>query len=76
MDSGSRGSSAASVVALVMALVPLCYVLSLGPVAKAIDLLGVSREPAKAFYAPVIWLHDHTPLRRPLELYLSAWGVK
>ncbi|MBL8922433.1 MAG: hypothetical protein JNJ54_26510 [Myxococcaceae bacterium] len=62
--------------AAVLVLLPLVYLLSIGPVAKTIDALGLSRGPAKQFYAPLIWLHDHTPLRRPLELYLSAWGVK
>lgn len=65
-----------AVIAAVLLLLPLVYVCSIGPVARTVDALGWSRQPAKQFYAPVIWLHDHTPLRRPLELYLAAWGVK
>lgn len=53
---------------------PLLYVLSIGPVGamafnnpKAIDGL-------RKFYAPVIWLHDHTPVKKPLETYVELWG--
>lgn len=67
--------SHAPVVALLIGVLPLLYVFSIGPVAKTVDLLGLPREPAKAFYAPVIWLHDHTPLKKPLEWYLAVWGL-
>jgi hypothetical protein len=57
-------------------VLPMIYVLSIAPVAKVMDKLGVSNRPAKVFYAPVIWLHDETPLREPLEWYMEAWGVR
>jgi hypothetical protein len=25
-------------------------------------------------YAPVVWLHDHTILEKPLEMYSKLWG--
>lgn len=65
-----------AVVAAIAVILPVLYVLSMGPVAKVIDRFGLDREPARTFYRPVIWLHDHTVLRRPLELYLGVWGVK
>lgn len=60
-----------------VALLPLAYVLSVGP-AAAIDHRsgGRFREPIRAAYAPLIWLHDNTPMRKPLEWYIELWGVK
>jgi hypothetical protein len=26
-------------------------------------------------YRPVIWLHDHTPLEKPLERYVHWWST-
>jgi hypothetical protein len=52
----------------------LLYVLSVGPAA----LVGgwrFDRGPVPTAYLPVAWLHHHTPLERPLEAYLSLWGV-
>jgi hypothetical protein len=57
-------------------VLPMIYVLSIAPVAKVLDTLGVSTKTGKIFYAPVIWLHDETPLREPLEWYMEAWGVR
>lgn len=42
-------------------------VLSIAPVAAAAEVLDVPRAP--------VWLHDHTPLRRPLEWYMELWGL-
>ena len=57
--------------------VPLLYILSVGPVAAmSIKFPGLARSSAIGeFYYPVIWLHDKTPMRRPLEMYLDLWGV-
>ncbi len=57
-------------------VLPMIYVLSIAPVAKVLDTLGVSTKTGKIFYAPVIWLHDETPLREPLEWYMEAWGQR
>lgn len=70
----TRDAVAVAIVAAVV--VPLLYVLSIGPVALAVEKLGWDKEPVKTFYTPVIWLHDHTPLRRPLELYIGLFGLK
>jgi hypothetical protein len=59
------------------AVLPLLYVLSIGPAARL-----MKGSPARftmqlrAFYYPVIWLHDHTVLKKPLEVYVALWGVK
>lgn len=58
---------------------PVLYVLSVGPVAKAIELATGDPSPpqwARQFYAPLRWLHDNTPMARPLEWYVALWGVK
>jgi hypothetical protein len=59
------------IIAMVLAVV---YVLSVGPV---IYFLGPGGENGRAFfvtfYAPLIWLHENTPLRDGLESYAKWW---
>jgi hypothetical protein len=56
---------------------PFFYLLSIGPVAAITSGMDRSNlEFAEKFYAPVIWLHDHTPLKEPLEYYVMFWGGK
>ena len=70
-----RGSGAAIVLVMVIAvLLPVLYVLSIGPVVALVEATGVGREASKVFYAPVIWLHHNTPLKEPLEAYGELWG--
>lgn len=59
-------------------LLPLLYVLSIGPVVAIAERTKSteSLKLLKAVYAPVIWLHDHTILKKPLEAYVELWGVK
>jgi hypothetical protein len=54
---------------------PLLYVLSIGPVAAvASRTQGFQhRDWLVRFYAPVIWLHQHTILEGPLEAYVNLW---
>jgi len=57
-------------------LVPLIYFLSIGPV-----LLMFKHSPnpptnaLRGFYYPVVLLHDHTFLMKPIEAYCDLWGV-
>ena len=53
----------------------LIYVLSVGPVALYCEKMHSDAPAVRQFYLPLIWLHDHTVLRRPLEMYLELWGV-
>ena len=60
-----------------VAVLPLFYLLSIGPVGvyaqgKPPNSFGTARK----FYAPIIWLHDHTVLQKPLEAYVELWGVR
>jgi len=70
-----RGGGASAVIAVVI-VVPVLYVLSIGPAAGLARRFGVAKGPLTTLYAPVIWLHDHTPLKRPLEWYVDLWGGK
>ena len=61
---------AASLAAVV--LLPCTYTASIGPVVKWLDRPSLTNA-WKAFYAPLEWAHDHTPLKRPLEVYVGLW---
>ena len=73
------GAAAAAWAVLAALLLPALYVLSVGPAILAVNR-GRGQEwvrrslPAlERFYRPVEWLHDETPLKRPLEGYLNWW---
>ncbi len=53
----------------------LLYVLSMGPVALVMKKSGASGATARQLYAPVIWLHDNSILKKPIDTYLHFWGV-
>ena len=59
-----------------LAALPLLYVLSIGPVGLAAERIGTDPIVIWRFYAPIVWLHGNTFLRKPLEAYLGLWGVK
>lgn len=75
-SSDSKGSS--NSVVTFLAVVPLLYVLSIGPAAAWVSRSnnGLGADVLTKVYAPVIWLHDHTVLKEPLEAYVELWGVK
>ena len=56
-------------------LLPVLYVLSIGPVAWSYEQMGWTPGMMRAFYLPVVWLHEHTFLKEPLEWYLRLFGV-
>jgi hypothetical protein len=58
---------------LCAAMLPVLYVLSVGPAAYVIERTRSGQEAGRLFYAPLIWLHDNTPLRGPLEWYVRSW---
>ncbi len=60
----------------VIVAVVFLYVLSVGPAAMVAEKNGSSATAIRQFYAPVIWLHNHTVMKRPLEVYLDLWGAK
>ena len=53
------------------------YVLSWGPVWGLVGRGTITYPVAlwlDAFYRPVGWLHDNTPLQKPLHRYRCWWG--
>jgi hypothetical protein len=66
-------NSAALIVIVGVLLLPVLYVLSLGPAVMIVDRTGMGEDFAKIFYYPLIWLHENTPLAGPLEWYVSLW---
>jgi hypothetical protein len=58
----------------ILPLLPILYVLSIGPVGRLVRDHSEARDTVKVAYVPIIWLHDNTFLRRPLEAYAKLWG--
>lgn len=59
---------------VLLACLPLFYLLSIGPVGALTKNRPGALGPARKVYYPVIWLHDHTFLKTPLETYARLWG--
>ena len=66
--------------AVTAALVVICYlvayVLSMCPVDRLVEkgYLPANKAAFTAIYRPVFWLHRHTALAKPLDLYAAEWG--
>jgi len=61
------------IIASAMLLLPVLYVLSIGPAGWA-NQNGYLPDDIRGFYAPIVWLHDNTPLAKPLDWYGELWG--
>jgi hypothetical protein len=71
----ARGAGAVIVALVLMLLVPVAYVLSVGPVLKSYN--GDLPDAWLVFYAPLVWLDAHAPLcRQFFEWYVRLWGVR
>ncbi len=72
--SGKHGRESGRGGGLIWFFLVALYVLSVGPA----GVLG--RKNAKfvpfiaAVYTPLRWLHDYTPLKKPLDAYGRLWG--
>lgn len=75
-DELQRPGHSGGMLAWLVLAAPLFYLLSIGPVAAIWVKTQLPVGPLETLYAPVIWLHDHTPLKKPLEWYVELWGVK
>jgi hypothetical protein len=62
-----------AMIALSVVALPLLYVLSVGPAGIVTHKFPQLGPPATVFYQPLIWLHDHTFLKGPLEAYVNFW---
>jgi len=54
-------------------VLPLIYLLSVGPAVVIVVKVPKLRNPVRAVYAPMIWLHDHTSLKKTMDSYLGFW---
>ena len=75
MNEASEGKSPVFSWFVLLAVGGILYVLSIGPAALLARPYGAGSDVIRVVYAPVIWLHDHTILARPLEAYVSLWGL-
>ena len=72
-DDPHRKPNHGGIVAAIV-LLPVFYLLSFAPVIKLIHPY-VRSSTLRQIYFPVIWLHDHTLLKKPLEQYVKLWGI-
>ena len=76
MDSPSpHKRTGAAIAVLIVALLPILYVLSVGPAVMLADMTE-SDELAvvlRVVYYPLEWLHENTPLKEPIEAYIDLW---
>lgn len=76
-SSSERSKRGAAPLALVgLFLLPVLYVLSLGPAVwlyNAQQGQGPAAEVLETIYAPLGWLHENTPFQGPLEWYVDLW---
>ena len=56
------------------ALLGLLYMLSSAPAALLATKHPACLPDVARFYYPITWLHNHTPLKKPLEAYGMIWG--
>lgn len=56
-------------------LVPILYVLSVGPVAMIGKRVGSLPNWIRTFYNPLTWIYHHQPItQKPLEAYERLWA--
>ncbi|WP_425616746.1 hypothetical protein NA78x_000400 [Anatilimnocola sp. NA78] len=65
-ESNSRPAVVAAILIGLILLVPLLYVLSIGPVGCLANHGYIDLETARAFYWPIIKAHDAFPSLQPL----------
>ena len=58
---------------VVLVVVPLIYILSAGPAIVIVVKVPKLRDPVRAIYAPMLWLHEHTSLKTMMDPYLAFW---
>ncbi len=73
-ERSKRGAAPMVVVGLF--LLPVLYVLSVGPAVWFIETQprrGTAVDVYRVVYSPLGWLADNTPLRGPLYWYVDLW---
>ncbi len=72
-ETGSKSGHRAAIA--IVAMMPVLYVLSIGPVAALAERGVIPPLVAINFYQPVFWLCQYRAFEMPLERYLELWGV-
>jgi hypothetical protein len=67
-----RGRGCAVAAAVGVLLLPLLYVLSIGPASWAVNMEYITLAQRDWFYAPVLWPHD-LDFSEWLTWYVSLW---
>ncbi len=71
---GKSGLSRAIHYVIMMTVgLPLIYFLSVGPAVVIVVKVPSLRNPVRAIYTPIIWLHDRKFLYRQMDFYLGFW---
>jgi len=68
-----RSEKSGSLWLLLVVAVPFLYVLSCGPAIYLIEKTHMSPDIFQKIYTPLIWLHDRTLMKKPLEAYAEFW---
>lgn len=72
-ENDGRGRGAVAAV-LLFAMVPILYVVLLGPAVRYYDDLPRPVQfGLEVVYWPLEWLHGKTPLMKPLDDYVEWW---
>jgi hypothetical protein len=64
---------------VVLVILAILYGLSFGYVNR-LDMQGTFKNHRRTsvilriVYAPIIWAHHHTPLRKPIDHYVHLWA--
>ena len=61
---------------VVIVILPVIYALSIGPVIYWMERHRPARGPdpwLQTFYGPLLWADEHTPLKKPLDVYTDWW---
>jgi hypothetical protein len=74
-EARDRGGTWVALLGLTVMLLIL-YVASVGPIVMLSEGTGIGRNVVRVVYTPLVWLHDKTPLRGPLEWYVGLFGIR
>ena len=77
--SARSGGAAAVIVLILLLILPVAYVLSIGPVVwlNTRDYIHVGPDsPVEKFYAPLEYAHENLPtVAAPLDWYVELWAA-
>ena len=72
-EEDKKAGSIGFIITCAAVILPILYVLSIGPAIVMIQKNPSLIEVYNFIYTPVSWLHQNTPLQTPLENYIKWW---